>query len=377
MSAALQQPPKILFCFRTAAKLLHDAVINQSINIARSGKIPATTMSEGPGAEEEDWTEVPSAASRRRLQNRLNQRASRRRKKELQQQQQQQQEKGQFSKWVVYVDPRARERQQQKNPKQRRANLIQAESTDTGEGSDSDKAVVSRNNYNTGLPDIFLSKKQRDETFRFFCSMNMEDRRVFFRRLYELVTRNVAQHTLDSQLLLSVMQFNVIRAAATNSLLIGVSMEAMAEDVVSPFCVNGILPALPPAPSSYETTGDGNELGHIPPNLRPTALQRQVIHHPWIDICPQPSLRDAILRRLLHDLDEEEFCHHLFLQSGRSDEDGMIGMVVWGEASDPASYEISATMVQKWPWILQECPDILMTTNYWRKKRQEKPLEIL
>ena len=76
-------------------------------------------------------------------------------------------------------------------------------------------------------------------------------------------------------------------------------------------------------------------------------------------------------------MDEDEFCHHLFLQCDDSDKDGMIGMVVWGEAWDPASYEISETMIRKWPWLVDECPDIIRTTNYWRAKRQEGPLEIL
>jgi hypothetical protein len=215
--------------------------------------------------------------------------------------------------------------------------------------------------------------------------MTREDRALFFYRLHELVSRNVEKYTLDSQLLLSVMQFNVIRAAATIASAIGLTMDAMVEDIISPFNYSAVLPALPPAQSCDGTTPaavngaahDDNGLEHLPPSLRPTALQRQVIHHPWIDLCPQPSLRDALLRRLNKDLDEDEFCHHMFLQSGQSDEDGMIGVVVWGEPCDPASYEISASMLRKWPWVVEECPDIITTTNYWRRKRHEEPVEIL
>ncbi|KAL7957006.1 hypothetical protein V8C34DRAFT_194362 [Trichoderma compactum] len=217
--------------------------------------------------------------------------------------------------------------------------------------------------------------KHRDQMFRFFCRLSTTERGIFFRRLYELVTRHVAQHTLDSQLLLSVMQFNVIRAAGVNATAIGIGMDAMAEDVISPFYTGAgtqlALPSVPGSSAPYD-----KDLQHLPPNLRPTALQKLVIHHPWIDVCAQPSLRDALLRRL-HHLNEDEFCHHMFLQSGESDKDGMIGMVVWGEAWDPASCEISATMIRKWPWIVKECPDIIRTTNYWRAKRQEGPLKIL
>lgn len=302
------------------------------------------------------------------------------RKKELQKQQQQ--DKNQVSKWVFYVDPRTEDAQQDGRPLDRKryqwrlAQTQPVSSLGDWKLSGSELTVATRNYYGTGFTDVFRSPKHRDEIFRFFCKLSPTERGIFFRRLYELVTRHVAQHTLDSQLLLSVMQFNVIRAAGVNAAVIGIGMDVMAEDVVSPFYTGaGTQLTLPCAPGSSSAPYH-RELRYLPPNLQPTALQKLVIHHPWIDVCAQPSLRDALLRRL-HNLDEDEFCHHMFLQSGESDKDGMIGMVVWGEAWDPASYEISATMIRKWPWIVNECPDIIRTTNYWRAKRQEGPLKIL
>ncbi|KAK4071200.1 uncharacterized protein Triagg1_6231 [Trichoderma aggressivum f. europaeum] len=333
---------------------------------------------------ESEATETLNAVNRRRLQNRLNQRASPdewgrgkgMRKKELQKQQQQ--DKNQVSKWVFYVDPRTEDAQQDGRPLDRKryqwrlAQTRPASSLDEWKESGSELAVASGSCHSPSISDVFLSPKYRDEMFRFFCKLSTTERGVFYRRLYELVTRHVAQRTLDSQLLLSVMQFNVIRAAGVNAAAIGIGMDLMAEDVISPFYAGvGTQLTLPGSTTTY-----GKELQHLPPNLQPTALQKLVIHHPWIDVCAQPSLRDALLRRL-HNLNEDEFCHHLFLQHGESDKDGMIGMVVWGEAWDAASYEISATMVRKWPWIVNECPDIIRTTNYWRAKRQEGPLKIL
>ncbi|PTB64137.1 hypothetical protein BBK36DRAFT_1124888 [Trichoderma citrinoviride] len=336
--------------------------------------------------EQQEGDEVLSAAERRRLQNRLNQRASRQRKRELQKQQQQEKKKRRFDKWVVYVDPRGGKTQQQDRPRdgqlldqeQQRHQYRLAQSQSAPLGLDADIA---------GVTDMFLSKGYHRKVFRFFCTMTTEDRAVFFRRLYELVSRHVAQHTLDSQLLLSVMQFNIIRAVAVNARWMGLSVDNMGDDIVSPFYDGGggssssrILPALPPAVAA---SGGGalqqhdDELQSVPLALRPTALQRQVVHHPWIDLCPQPSLRDALLRRLHDgDLDEDEFCHHMFLQCHASDDDGMLGMVVWGEAWDPASYEMSATMVRKWPWLAVECPDIIRTSNYWRATRRERPLRV-
>ncbi|KAH0498790.1 hypothetical protein TgHK011_006027 [Trichoderma gracile] len=363
--------------------------------------MPEATSAELEREGEEEEEEL-SAAGRRRLQNRLNQRASRQRKRELQKAQQQEKKKRQFSKWVFYVDPRNRKtlqdepqdgRLSDQDKHQQQYRLAQSQSASLNEArkeealSDADNtAVVNCSPFDADIADVtdmFLSRNYHKKVFRFFCTMTPQDRAVFFRRLYELVSRHVAQHTLDSQLLLSVMQFNVIRAMVTNARWMGLSMEDMGEDIISPFYAGGdgrssSLPALPPAVccgSAPVQQQHDDELQHVPLALRPTALQRQVAHHPWIDLCPQPSLRDALLRRL-HHLDEDEFCHHMFLQSHMSDDDGMIGMVVWGEAWDPASYEISATMVRKWPWLADECPDIIRTTNYWRATRRERPLRI-
>ncbi|KAL6858562.1 hypothetical protein J3F83DRAFT_348625 [Trichoderma novae-zelandiae] len=353
--------------------------------------MPEATSAEERGGGREEEEEALSAASRRRLQNRLNQRASRQRKREVQKLQQQEKKKRRFSKWVFYVDPRKDKTQQgeqdvgqhlvqeQHQHQYRVAQSQLASVNDACEPSASDSALVNCSPFDADIADVtdmFLSKRYQNKVFRFFCTMTTEDRATFFRRLYELVSRHVAQHTLDSQLLLSVMQFNVIRAVVANAKWIGLSMDDMGEDIVSPFChggSRGSLPALPPATGGAVQPRD--EVQHVPLALQPTALQRQVVHHPWIDLCPQPSLRDALLRRL-HDLDEDEFCHHLYLQSHMSDDDGMIGMVVWGEPWDPASYEISATMVRKWPWLAGECPDIIRTTNYWRARRRERPLEM-
>ncbi|KAM0481522.1 hypothetical protein ACHAPX_003633 [Trichoderma viride] len=332
-------------------------------------------MSEAVNSQEVNSEAVESAESRRKLQNRLNQRASRKRRRELQQPQQK--GKNQVNKWVFYIDPRT-EKQQADDKRQ------QQDVSDVAVANCSLNLGNKTKYHNPGFPDIFLSKEHRDRAFRFFCTMTRDDRTVFFRRLHDLVSVNVARGTLDSQLLLSVMQFNVMRASMAAAKAIGVIWEQLIEDdTISPFNRSTVFPMLFLAPyedattssASNAATSNGNELMHLPPCLRPTALQRQVIHHPWIDLCPQPSLRDALLKRL-NEIDEDEFCHHLFLQSSDADEDGMIGMVIWGDPFDTASYEISETMLRKWPWVAKECPDIVKTTNYWRRGRAEKPLKI-
>jgi hypothetical protein len=74
--------------------------------------------------------------------------------------------------------------------------------------------------------------------------------------------------------------------------------------------------------------------------------------------------------------DDEELCHNLFIEMECGDGNA-VGMVVWGEAWNPAAYEISSGILRKWPWIAYDCPDLIQSTNYWRGRRKEKQLRIL
>jgi hypothetical protein len=137
---------------------------------------------------------------------------------------------------------------------------------------------------------------------------------------------------------------------AANAAALGLTMESLRHDIPSPFCVSGALPkALPPA-------------------LQPTTTQRTVPHHPWIDLCPSPSIRDAMLR-LQGSYSEDELCHDLF-----GAEQGTAGLLVWGEAWDPEAYEISEYVLWKYGRLFQGCEDLLRSTNRWRKMRGERLL---
>ncbi|KAK2605545.1 hypothetical protein N8I77_008375 [Diaporthe amygdali] len=80
----------------------------------------------------------------------------------------------------------------------------------------------------------------------------------------------------------TLVQLNVLDALAQNAATLNITIESLcAEDTLSPFAYNG-----PPRPDEAS----------LPPSLQPTALQRTVSHHPWIDIFPLPEVRDSILR---------------------------------------------------------------------------------
>lgn len=72
-------------------------------------------------------------------------------------------------------------------------------------------------------------------------------------------------------------------------------------------------------------------------------------------------------------MDEDQACEDLYGGCITPDE---AGLQVWGEAWDPLAYEASETLIRKWSWMVEECPDIIQSTNYWRRRRGEKALMI-
>lgn len=165
-------------------------------------------------------------------------------------------------------------------------------------------------------------------------------------------------HTVGSpyaDLLLTLVHFNVFRALVSNTFSLGFNFNWLTGDAVSTFCqIRGIS-------ISWE----------CPVALRPTSLQIEVAHHPWIDLFPFPRLRDNILRQG-ENYDDDELCYDLVevchAPSDRS------GLIVWGEPWDPLGWEATSEFVRKWGLILTGCQDLLRSTNYWRATRGEAAL---
>ncbi|KAJ5579610.1 uncharacterized protein N7459_005595 [Penicillium hispanicum] len=159
-----------------------------------------------------------------------------------------------------------------------------------------------------------------------------------------------------TDLLLSLIRVNILRAAYQNAVAVGMAVEYMCKDnAISIFCG--------PRPQLSEDS--------IPPSLRPTPLQRAVSHHPWLDIFPFPQMRDNLICAG-DSLDAYELCHDLTAfwdtRSSRAT------MLVWGTPWDPKNWELTEDFARKWPVFLYGCPDILVSTNYWRSRRGEKEL---
>ncbi|KAJ9488928.1 hypothetical protein VN97_g4340 [Penicillium thymicola] len=153
-----------------------------------------------------------------------------------------------------------------------------------------------------------------------------------------------------TDLLLNLSRINVLRAAYQNAAILGMTAELMCQDdAVSIFCVDG-----PRAIQEQDST---------PASLRPTTLQREISHHPWLDIFPFPRMRDNLMRAGDH-LDDDELCHDLtaFWDTRRSN----ATLLVWGAPWDPQNWEVTEDFAKKWGSFLQGCPEILRSTNFWR-----------
>jgi len=153
--------------------------------------------------------------------------------------------------------------------------------------------------------------------------------------------------------LLTLIPFNMWRALINNARALHYEMEDMdSDDSLSRF---------------YDTVDDGRQ---CPPSLRPTAVQRSIPHHPWLDLFPIPRMRDNLILAG-GSLNEDELCIQLV---GFSSANAGSGIAIWGEADDPLNWEVTEAFVRNWKWILEGCDIILESTNKWRVKRGEKRL---
>jgi hypothetical protein len=151
------------------------------------------------------------------------------------------------------------------------------------------------------------------------------------------------------------VQFNVFRALISNTFSMGFTMEWLEEYAISPWISNST---------------HANEIV-CPESLRPSTLQRTVVHHPWIDLFPVPKMRDNLL--LAGDsYDEYALCNELVNFCNVTHD--KTGLVVWRDPWDPSGWEISESFLSKWGWVVDGCDELLQSTNYWRMTRGENVL---
>lgn len=161
----------------------------------------------------------------------------------------------------------------------------------------------------------------------------------------------------------ALSRLNSFDALARNALILGIPVGLLeSDDGVSPFVL--IRPE-----QARETPSS------LPTHLCPTALQRTVRHHPWLDLFPFPKMRDNILEGLRDgELDEDQLANEFvcdFLDLGAVD---TASLMIWGDSWDMFGWEICPDFFRKWGPLLNGCQDVLQATNKWRTHRNAAQL---
>ena len=251
---------------------------------------------------------------------------------------------------------------QGKRKHQQRINAILS-SQDTVTGAENESST---NSANIGAQNQPKSDDTRhDNSLGWILTLTSETRHMAIRFREKVFVASPLDVDAPSNLP-TLVRLNTISALASNAVALSIPfLDLDRRDRISPFNLQGPFPV---------TALDG--LSVVPPSLQPTTLQKTVNHHPWIDLLPIPGIRDNILRCLEAALiDEHELCHDLL--KADDTEGALAPFVVWAEPCNPENWEISPRFLRKWSLLVQDCPQVIDATNYWRQKRGQGKISLV
>ncbi|GLA50162.1 hypothetical protein AnigIFM63604_006198 [Aspergillus niger] len=254
---------------------------------------------------EDDWTGVSDRTHRRRLQNRLNQRAYRRKHK---------------------------------------AATGNSSSSSSSPSSSSTQTLIPHSStihHHPTTPTPTPPTSTSDEFDDLHCHLPPHNFHQIRHAFTILATQSYLTNSPRLEHLLSLSRLNVHRAINDNIRILGMTPAWIRpDDALSIFNNNTIITNNPsPLPDV--------DISTLPESLRPTALQRLVPHHPWLDFFPFPEMRDRlIVAATAGYLDEDELCRDLMAfwdtrNSGAT-------LVVWGVPWDPWNWEVTEAFLAKW-----------------------------
>lgn len=303
-------------------------------------------------APEDDWTGINNSAERRKLQNRLNSRLFRRRH-------------GAKRSGVGAPSTRPAAVETHLLPSKVRASDVSkvAPTIIASLGPDDTKAVEYQSFDSNSIANNFANGPARRQIassrLGTLCGLTLDQALGIIRRYENQASEAYRMGSPKVDHLLTLIQFNVSRALISNTTRLGFPMDWLtSDDCISPF--NNTI-------SSYTR----DPYASCPESLRPTELQRTVVHHPWFDLFPFPAMRDNILRKG-EDFDDGPLCLELVEFCDVPHE--RTGLVVWGEPWDPSGWEVSEPFLKNRRWVLEGCWELLQSTNHWRALRGEEPL---
>ncbi|KAJ5769448.1 hypothetical protein N7520_004007 [Penicillium odoratum] len=290
---------------------------------AKTQIIPLDKMPQQAGVRkaQDDWTGIINRTERRKLQNRLNQRRYH---------------------LVIIADISVSGMRRKDN---------------RGESDAVITTITSSGAFPSASTPVMLpldSQAVRKESFE--CA-HAPPNALQFREWFEKIAyQSYIQGSPNRDHLISLSRLNVHQAINENIAAIGMTTAWMqSDDSISIFNLKQ---------PSYSVE-------RIPHCLRPTFLQLHVPHHPWLDFFPFPSMRDCMI--LAGDgFDDDDLCHDLM--AFWDTRNTAATLLVWGDSWDANNWEVTEGFAHKWKWLLRDSPELLASTNRWRKSRGERPI---
>ncbi|KIX06206.1 uncharacterized protein Z518_04181 [Rhinocladiella mackenziei CBS 650.93] len=306
---------------------------------------------------EDEWSGVTDPVIRRKLQNRLNQRAARRRKA--------------AQKNAAEVATSSSSSSQvtglRSIPLRQRVDLNDLV-TLKNQKITSSQWHAAAESFSQSNKSTFISIRSKRSCQRWY-EVLLENRLVEIRDLAARLQNerdNAWLYPLPGDHLISLVYYNVYRALIANTEMLGLDLNLMyTDDYPSPF-----LP--------LSQTANSN-IRRLPPALQPTELQRTIAHHPQWDIIPDPDVRDNILRYGEENIDDLQLCLDMigdgaYHDTGDLDVQEKNGLIIWGEPWEIDGWEVTETFARKWPFMIRGAMAVQNSTNKWRTKRGEEPL---
>ncbi|KAJ5972723.1 uncharacterized protein N7479_002641 [Penicillium vulpinum] len=276
---------------------------------------------------DEDWSGITDPKTRRRLQNRVNQRSRRLQNKQA-----------------------AKPLDDRRNIKSL-ASKGAAATTAVAEQTDEQTSAT----YSAMDVPSLMSLKEIEDVHILKC--HSITTKITMQRLERTARQYHMLGSPRTDLLLHLIQFNFTRALMENTAILGLTSDQLHDDAISPFNTIG--------PWQYDFES------RLPPSLQPTMIQRSIPHHPWLDLLPVPSMRDNLIRA--GDFEEEtQLC--LDMKGSGNEHSGRTGIIVWSDPWDPAGWEVTESFARSWSWVIKDCLDLAHSTNRWRAQRNEGPL---
>lgn len=289
---------------------------------------------------EEDWSGITDPKTRRRLQNRLNQRA--RRKSAIR---------------CLLVGEYRFDRVSKIGHQNK--TTINASREGKIQGSNGPHSKEHHESLTLAIPPQtidFTSLEEIEDVH--ILEFNTPATKIKMTRLELTALQYYATGSPRTDLLLHLISLNFTRALMENTRILGLRPDQLHDDAISPFNTAG--------PWQQD-----DSLHTLPSTLQPTLIQRSIPHHPWLDVLPDPQMRDNLI--VAGDFEgETQLC--LDMKGCGSTVSRRSGVIVWSDPWDPAGWEITESFARSWGWVIRDCYDLAHSTNQWRARRNERPL---